>query len=379
MQSHTRMGRPPTAITLTTSQRRDLERWAKGRSVSHQLVLRARIILACADGGSTNEVAELVQVTPQTVSRWRKRFAQGGTNALHDLPRPNTDRKLADDKVEELIRTTLQTKPKGRTHWSTRLLAKKLGVSQSSVSRVWRAFKLKPHRQDTFRLSTDDFFIEKVRDVVGLYMSPPDNAIVLCVDEKSQVQALERGQPVLPMLFGQPERKTPQYLRHGTTTLFAALDVATGQVIGECHRRHRAVEFRSFLKTIDKEVPDELQVHLIMDNYSTHTAPEIQRWLKKHPRFHFHFVPTYSSWLNQVERWFALLTEQALRRGVHRSTQALEQAIRDYIDAHNENPKPFVWTKTADQIIAAVARHCQRQLDLYPYDPDTIDTADSGH
>lgn len=238
MQSHTRMGRPPTAITLTTSQRRDLERWAKGRSVSHQLELRARIILACVDGGSTNEVAELVQVTPQTVSRWRKRFAQGGTNALRDLPRPNTDRKLADDKVEELIRTTLQTKPKGRTHWSTRLLAEKLGVSQSSVSRVWRAFKLKPHRQDTFRLISDDFFIEKVRDVVGLYMSPPDNAIVLCVDEKSQVQALERGQPVLPMLFGQPERKTPQYLGYGTIILFAVLDIAMGQVIGECHRRH---------------------------------------------------------------------------------------------------------------------------------------------
>ena len=373
------MGRPPTPITLTVEQRRDLERWAAGRTVSHQLVVRARIILACADGMGTKDVAALVGVTPQTVSRWRTRFWKGGTRALHDLPRPNTDRKLSDEKVEELIRTTLQTKPKGQTHWSTRQLAKKLGISQSSVSRVWRAFKLKPHRQETFRLSTDDFFVEKVRDVVGLYMSPPDNAVVLCVDEKSQVQALERGQPVLPMLFGQPERKTPQYLRHGTTTLFAALDIATGEVIGQCHRRHRAVEFRSFLKTIDKEVPDELQVHLIMDNYATHSAPEIQRWLKKHPRFHFHFVPTYSSWLNQVERWFALLTERALRRGVHRSTQALERAIRDFIAAHNEDPKPFVWTKTADQIIAAVARHCQRQLDLYANDADTIDVADSGH
>jgi len=379
MQSCRRRGRPPTPVTLTATQRRDLKRWATGRTVSHQLVVRARIVLACADGGGTNEVAELVGVTPQTVSRWRKRFAQGGTDALHDLPRPNTHRKLSDEKVEELIRTTLQSKPKGQTHWSTRQLAKKLGISQSSVSRVWRAFKLKPHRQATFRLSTDDFFIEKVRDVVGLYMSPPDNAVVLCVDEKSQVQALERGQPVLPMLFGQPERKTPQYLRHGTTTLFAALDIATGEVIGQCHRRHRAVEFRNFLKTIDRQVPDGLQIHLIMDNYATHSAPEIRRWLKKHPRFHFHFVPTYSSWLNQVERWFALLTERALRRGVHRSTQALERAIREFIAAHNEDPKPFVWSKTADQIIAAVARHCQRQIDLYANDADTTDVTDSGH
>lgn len=365
MTTSIRMGRPPTPITPTKKERRDLERWSKGRSVSHQLVLRSRIILACADGASTTDVAKQVGVTPQTVSRWRRRFAAGGTAALHDAPRPNTDRKLSDDVVEELIRTTLETPPKGQTHWSTRQLATKLGVSQSSVSRVWRAFKLKPHRQETFRLSTDDFFVEKVRDVAGLYMNPPDNAVVLCVDEKSQVQALERGQPVLPMLFGQPERRTPQYLRHGTTTLFAALDTATGKVIGECHRRHRAVEFRKFLNTIDKQVPKELLVHLVMDNYATHSTPEIQRWLKRHPRFHFHFVPTYSSWLNQVERWFALLTERALKRSVHRSTDELERTIRDFIEAHNDEPKPFVWTKSADQIIAAVARHCQRQLDLY--------------
>jgi len=365
MQSQKRMGRPPTPVTLTASERRDLERWAKGRTVSHQLVLRARLILACAEGKGTGEVAKLVGVTAQTVSRWRKRFAQGGVEALHGLPRPNTDRKLSDEKVEELIRTTLQTKPKGQTHWSTRQLAKKLGVSQSSVSRVWRAFKLKPHRQKTFRLSTDDFFVEKVRDVVGLYMNPPDNAVVLCVDEKSQVQALERGQPVLPMLFGQPERKTPQYLRHGTTTLFAALDIATGKVIGQCHRQHRAVEFRKFLNKINREVPQEFEVHLVMDNYGTHGAPVIQRWCKKHPRFHFHFVPTYSSWLNQVERWFGLLTERALRRGVHRSTQELERAIHEFIDAHNDDPKPFLWTKTADQIIASVTRHCQQVLDLF--------------
>lgn len=379
MKIHMRMGRPPTPIVLTATERRDLERWSKGRAVSHQLVSRARIILACADGGGTGEVAKQVGVTPQTVSRWRKRFAAGGSAALHGQPRPNADRKLSDEKVEEMIRTTLQTKPKAQTHWSTRQLAKKLGVSQSSVSRVWRAFNLKPHRQKTFRLSTDDFFIEKVRDVVGLYMNAPDNAVVLCVDEKSQIQALERGQPVLPMVFGQPERKTPQYLRHGTTTLFAALDIATGKVIGKCHRRHRAIEFRKFLNTINKEVPDDLEVHLVMDNYATHATPEIQRWLKKHKRFHFHFVPTYSSWLNQVERWFGLLTERALRRSVHRSTQALERTIRDFIDAHNDEPKPFIWTKTADQIIASVARHCQRQLDLYGNDRLKTEIADSGH
>ena len=304
-------------------------------------------------------------VTAQRVSRWRRRFAAGGIEALHDVPRPNADRKLSDEKVEEVLRTTLETTPKGQTHWSTRQLAKKVGVSQSSVSRIWRAFQLKPHRQKTFRLSTDDFFVEKVRDVVGIYMNPPDHAVVLCVDETSQVQALERGQPVLPMLFGQPKRRTPQYLRHGTTTLFAALDIATGKVIGECHRKHRAVEFRQFLNKIDKEVSDELEVHLVMDNYATHTAPEIQSWLKRHPRFHFHFIPTYSSWLNQVERWFALLSERALRHGVHCSTQALEAAIREFIRAHNDDPKPFIWTKAADQIIASVTRHCQQLLDLF--------------
>lgn len=333
--------------------------------MSIQLVQRAQIILMCAEGMPTGEVAEEVGVKASTVSKWRKRFSQRGLDGLHDLPRPKTSRKLTDEKVEEVIRTTLNTTPEAQTHWSSRQLAKKLGVSQSSVSRIWRAFELKPHRQETFRLSTDDFFVEKVRDIVGLYMSPPDNALVLCVDEKSQIQALERSQPVIPMLLGQPERRTPQYLRHGTTTLFAALNIATGEVIGECHRRHRAVEFRKFLNTIDKAVPKDLEVHLILDNYATHSAPEIQRWHKKHTRFHFHFTPTYSSWLNQVERWFALLTERALRRGVHRSTIELEQAIRAYLDVYNSEPTPFVWHKSADQIIAAVTRHCQRVLDLF--------------
>jgi len=364
MQAKKRMGRPSRHIELTSEQKENLERWARGRTVSHQLVTRAKIILLCAESRGSGAIAAEVGVDARTVTKWRTRFAKGGIESLADRARPKTERRLSDEKVEEVVRTTLQTTPPGQTHWSTRQLAKKLGVSQSSVSRVWRAFKLQPHRQGSFTLSTDDFFVEKVRDVVGLYMNPPDNAIVLCVDEKSQIQALERSQPVLPMVFGKPARKTHTYLRHGTTTLFAALDIATGKVIGECHRRHRAVEFRKFLNTIDKAVPSELEVHVVMDNYATHTAPEIQRWLKRHPRFHFHFTPTYSSWLNQVERWFALLTERAIKRGVHRNTQQLEQAIREYLDAHNDDPKPFVWRKSADEIIAAVARHCRGVLEL---------------
>lgn len=311
------------------------------------------------------EIAARAGVTEATVTKWRRRFVEAGITALHDLPRPKVSRRLSDEKTEAIIRTTLETKPEGQTHWSTRGLAKRLGVSQSSVSRTLRAFQLKPHLQDTFTLSTDDFFVEKVRDVVGLYMDPPDHAIVLCVDEKSQIQALERTQPVLPMVFGTAERITHQYFRHGTTTLFAALDVATGKVIADCHPRHRAREFRKFLNRIKKEVPKDLDVHLIMDNYATHSTPEIKRWLQRNPRFHFHFVPTYSSWLNQVERWFGLLTERALRRGVHRSTQELEQAIRAFVDAHNQGPKPFKWTKTADEIIAAVARHCGYARDQF--------------
>ena len=335
--------------------------------------------MKCAEGMGTKEVASAVGLNERTVTKWRTRFAAGGIAALHDLPRPKTSRKLSDEKVEEIIRRTLQTKPKGQTHWSTRQLADVLGVSPSSVGRVWRAFKLQPHRQSSFTLSTDDFFVEKVRDVVGLYMNKPDNAVVLCVDEKSQIQALERGQPILPMVFGQPERKTPNYLRHGTTTLFAALDIATGRVIGECHARHRAIEFRKFLNTIDRSTPKDLDVHLVMDNYSTHSAPEIQRWLKRHPRFHFHFVPTYSSWLNQVERWFALLTERAIKRAAHRSTRELRRAIVDYLEAHNEDPKPFIWTKTADDIIAAVTRHAQHVLNLDGAEHQTGVFTDSGH
>jgi transposase len=271
-------------------------------------------------------------------------------------------RKLSDEKVERVIRETLERLPEGATHWSTRKMAKRAGVSRSSVSRLWRAFKLKPHRQDTFTLSTDDFFVEKVRDIVGLYMSPPDCAVVLCVDEKSGIQALERSQPLLPMDFGKPVQRTHTYVRHGTTNLFAALDYKTGNVIGECYPRKRAVEFRRFLATVEAQVPGEQPVHLVVDNSSIHNAPTVRRWLSRRRRFRLHFVPTYSSWLNLVERWFAKLTEDALRRGNHLSTKELEAAIEAYIGASNAAPKPFVWTKTADQILASVARACQRRL-----------------
>jgi transposase len=274
-------------------------------------------------------------------------------------------RKLSDERVEELIRTTLKSAPPGATHWSTRKMAKVTGISQSSVSRIWRAFQLKPHRTRKFTLSNDDFFVEKVRDIVGLYLSPPDHAVVLSLDEKSQVQALERSQPLLPLFFGVPERATATYARHGTTNLFAALDVATGKVIGECYPRKRAIEFRRFLQRIDKEVPQDLYVELVVDNSSIHGAPTIKRWLTQHPRFRLHFTPTYSSWLNMVERWFAKLTEDALRRGNHRSTAELQQAIEEHIAVSNDSPKPFVWTKTADQIIASVARFCSRVPDQH--------------
>lgn len=348
---------------LTDEERASLERYVSGRTVSQGLAFRARLILGCAEEGKTsNDVADELGTSPQTVCKWRKRFAKHRIAGLAEAPRPNVHRKLADERVEEVIRVTLETTPKGATHWSSRKMAKALGVSQSSVSRIWRAFGLKPHRSRTFTLSTDDFFVEKVRDIVGLYMNPPDNAVVLCVDEKTQIQALERTQPLLPMVFGQPQRGTHTYRRHGTTNLFAALDTATGEVIGECFPRKRAREFRNFLSTVNDNVPVELDVHIVVDNSSIHTAPTIRRWLKRNPRFHMHFTPTYSSWLNLVERWFAQLTNETLRRSSHRSTVELEGAIYAHIAATNEEPKPFVWTKTADQIIASVARFCARTL-----------------
>jgi transposase len=357
-----RVGRPVEPFELAADEKQALERWSRGRTVSQALARRARIVLGCAAGHTCTEVAREQKTSIQTVSKWRQRFVDRRLDGMADTPHPNVHRKLADDRVEELVRATLQELPKGATHWSTRKLAKRVGVSQSSVSRVWRAFHLKPHRRRTFTLSNDEFFVEKVRDIVGLYLSPPDHAVVLCLDEKSQIQALERRQPVLPLLFGQPERVTATYNRHGTTNLFAALDVASGKVIGECYPLKRAAEFRRFLAVIDKQVPPELAVHVVVDNSSIHASPPIRRWLRRHPRFHMHFTPTYSSWLNLVERWFAKLTEEALRRGSHVSTRELRKAIEAYINATNDEPTPFVWTKSADEILASVARFCARTL-----------------
>lgn len=355
-----RRGRPIPPLTLTDEEREALERWERRPKTGQALAMRSRIILACAEGSSNAEVATQVGVIRQTVGRWRSRFLNKRLDGLLDEPRPGVPRKITDEAIERMITRTLETTPKDATHWSTRSMAKACGMSQTTVGEIWRAFGLKPHRSETFKLSKDPLFIEKVRDIVGLYLNPPDKALVLCADEKSQVQALDRTQPMLPLRPGQVERRTHDYVRHGTTSLFAALDVKSGQIIGECHRRHRAIEFRKFLDTIEATVPARLDVHLILDNYSTHKTPAIHRWLLRHPRFHLHFTPTSASWINMVERWFGLLTEKQIRRGVHRSSRELEQAIMQYVDANNRSPKPFVWTKTADEILASVARFCQR-------------------
>jgi transposase len=340
-----------------------LERWARRPKTAQALAQRARIVLACSSGELNTAIAEELKVTAQTVGKWRSRFQTKRLDGLLDEPRPGAPRRIQDEQVERVITKTLESRPRDATHWSTRSMAQVCGLSQSSVSRIWRAFALQPHRTETFKLSKDPLFIEKVRDIVGLYLNPPDKALVLCVDEKSQIQALDRTQPLLPMRPGQVERRTHDYVRHGTTSLFAALDVKAGTVIGDCHARHRSVEFRKFLRTIDDAVPEELELHLILDNYGTHKSPRIHRWLAGHPRFHLHFTPTGASWLNLVERWFAGLTDKRIRRGTYRSTRQLEAAIQDYIRLNNEEPKPFVWTKTADEILASIARFCQRPSD----------------
>ncbi len=352
-------GRRLAELNLTEAERDELHRWARRTTTAQGLAMRARIILACEKHANA-EVARQMNTTRVTVGKWRSRFIEMRTDGLLDDPRPGAPRKITDEAIEALLTRTLESTPRDATHWSTRSMEQASGISRSSVSRIWRAFALKPHRTETFKLSKDPLFIEKVRDIVGLYMNPPDRAMVLCVDEKSQIQALDRTQPLLPMRPGMVERRTHDYVRHGTTSLFAALDVATGKVIGECHRRHRAAEFRTFLNTIDEAVPADLDVHLIVDNYGTHKAPTIRRWLLAHPRYHLHFTPTGASWLNLVERWFATLTEKQIRRGVHRSTAALEKAIRHYLAVYNENPKPFIWTKSADDILESVARFCKR-------------------
>ncbi len=353
-------GRPKARLIVSPSEREVLERWARRPKTAQALALRARIILKCAEGHDNIDVADELGVVQQTVGKWRKRFVERRLDGLLDEPRPGAPRRIRDEQIEAVLTRTLETQPRGATHWSTRSMAREMGMSQTAISRIWRAFGLQPHRSKTFKLSRDPLFIEKVRDVVGLYLNPPDRAVVLCVDEKSQIQALDRTQPVLPMRPGQVERRTHDYTRYGTTSLFAALDAATGQVIGQCHRRHRAAEFRKFLIRIDQAVPKHLDIHLILDNYATHKTPAVLRWLARHPRFHLHFTPTGSSWLNLVERWFAELTQKQLRRGVHRSTRELEQAIREFLDVHNENPRPFVWTKSADEILASVASFCLR-------------------
>jgi transposase len=355
-----RRGPKLAALVLSTDERATLERWSRRRSSAQALALRCRIVLACAEGASNTEVAERLGVSRPTVTKWRARFVTHRLEGLTDEPRPGAPRTIPDEQVERVVVKTLEETPPEATHWSTREMARQSGLSQTSVRRIWRAFGLKPHLTETFKLSSDPQFIEKVRDVVGLYLDPPEHAVVLCVDEKPQVQALDRTQPILPLRPGTPERRTHDYVRHGVTSLFAALNTATGLVTTSLHRRHRAVEFRKFLVTIDKVVPAELDVHLVIDNASTHKTPALQRWLLAHPRFHVHFTPTYSSWLNLVERWFAELTTKWLRRGSHCSVQELERSIRQWVATWNENPRPFVWHKTADEILESLAAYCQR-------------------
>lgn len=359
-----RTGRPKANLVVG-ADRDVLESMARRSRTAPQLARRARIVLSCASGLDNKAVAKKLRVTPQTVGKWRARFVRDGIGGLHDEPRPGTPRRITDAKVEAVVVRTLEQTPRGATHWSTRSMAKTTGLSRSSINRIWQAFGLQPHRCETFKLSPDPQLIDKIRDVVGLYADPPQHAMVLCVDEKSQIQALDRTQPLLPMRPGQIERRTHDYKRHGTTSLFAALDVATGKVIGETHRRHRSAEFRKFLDRIEANVPDHLDVHIVMDNYGTHKTALIRNWFAKRPRFHAHFTPTYGSWLNLVERWFAELTNKRLRRGTHRSVCELERAIRDFIEAHNDSPRPFTWTKTADEILASIARFAHRTLEAH--------------
>src|SRR4051812_1351171 len=348
------------AVVLDADELAQLERWTRRRTSAQALAQRARIVLLAADGLKNTEIAARLGITRGMAATWRARFVEHRLDGLTDEPRPGRPRTVTDDKVEEVIVKTLETTPRDATHWSTRSMAKEVGLTQSAVSRIWRAFGLQPHRQETWKLSKDPLFIAKVRDVVGLYLNPPERAVVLCVDEKSQIQALDRTAPILPMLPGVPERATHDYNRAGTSSLYAALDLTTGKVIGALHSRHRAIEFKRFLQSIDRAVSDDLDVHLVLDNSATHKTPAIQKWLAAHPRFVLHFTPTSSSWLNLVERWFAELTTKKLRRGAHKSVRALNADIRAWIETWNDNPRPFVWTKTAEQILESVARYCTR-------------------
>lgn len=361
----TRKGRPPVQIELTADEREQLESFARRTKIDYSIGLRARIILMAAEEGGhpSRVISDRLGCAKHTVDKWRGRFRVNRMDGLYDAPRSGAPRTVTDEMIEEVVKLTLETKPDGASHWSTRLMAERVGLSRQKISEIWRAFGLKPHRAETFQLSTDPFFVDKVRDVVGLYMNPPDNALVLSVDEKSQIQALNRTQPVLPMRPGQLERRTPEYSRNGTTTLFAALDVVTGEVVGRMYPRHRAIEFVKFLRVLDRETDRALELHLILDNYATHKAPAVKAFLQRHPRFHLHFIPTHSSWLNLVESFFAVLTTRQIKRGSHHSVSELQAAIQEFLDAHNDQPKPFVWTKSADEILDNLTRFCGAVLE----------------
>ena len=352
-------GRPKQALILSGEEKQQLESIADSRSFPYGLVMRAKVILMSAEGTPNVVIAEKVHLSSQSVGMWRQRFLAQGISGLHDELRPGRPRSISDEQVAELVKKTLQTKPADRTHWTTRSMADEIQISHQTVLRIWNSFGLQPHRQRHFKISTDPFFVEKVRDIVGLYLNPPDKAMVLCVDEKSQIQALDRTQPVLPMGLGYVEGITHDYVRHGTTTLFAALDIATGHVLTQCKHRHRNREYLSFLKHVDANVPEDLDVHLIVDNYGTHKHPRVKQWLASHPRYHVHFTPTYSSWLNQVEIWFNRITQQAIRRGTFRSVKELVAKIEQFVQHYNAHACPFAWTATADSILEKIKRLCQ--------------------
>lgn len=355
-----RTGRPKAELVLTDEERQQLLRWSRRAKSAQTIALRSRIVLTCAEGLTNKAVAERLGCSTNTVNKWRARFVTDRLDGLVDEPRPGRPPTITAEQVEDVVVATLESTPAHATHWSRAKMAQRSGLSKSTIGRIWKAFELKPHREEGFKLSTDPLFVDKVYDVVGLYLNPPEAAVVLCVDEKSQIQALARSQPALPMMPGMPEKRTHDYLRHGTTSLFAAFNTADGTVISSLHRQHRAVEFKKFLAKIDARVPAELEVHLVCDNYGTHKSPIIVKWLEAHPRFHMHFTPTYSSWLNQVERFFAYVTADLLQRSDHRSVQALEGDIRKWVKAWNEDPKPFIWTKTAEQILDSLGRLLQR-------------------